>query len=135
MSQAHAANLKDAVLAHLGEIESRLGELDAALASGDADRIELQSQALNLGLSQGLAVFRQAAASGEGLSSEAQRRLTLARTRCLQQRQAVQRVTASVGRTLGTLFPAESDAFGANAGATYSVPGQGLAARAMSAYR
>ena len=121
----------DAVLVHLGEIESRLGALDAALASGDAERIELQAQALQLGLAQGLAAFRQAAASGLALSTDLQHRLTLARTRCLHQQQAVQRASASLGRTLGVLFPSQDG----TQGATYGVPGQGLGARAMGAYR
>lgn len=122
-----SATLSDAVRAHLGELEQRMGELDVALASGDAERIERQSQALQLGLGNALATFRQASASGVSLAADVQRRLTLARTRCLQQQQAVQLAAASLGRTLGVLFPREN--------ATYGVPGQGPAARAMSAYR
>ena len=38
-------------------------------------------------------------------------RLMLARTRCMQQQQAVHRATASFGRTLGMLFPGESTSF------------------------
>jgi hypothetical protein len=119
--------LQDHVAAHLGDIELRLGELDAALASGDVDRIELQAQALQFGLNQAASAFRQAHAEAVTLSAALLHRLALARTRCVQQQQSVQRVSASLGRTLGTLFPAEN--------ATYGRPGQGAATRAMNAYR
>lgn len=131
MPHTPAVSVTDAVQTHLGEIESHLGALDAALASGDADRIELQSQALQVGLARGLAAFRQAAASGMALPTALQQRLALARTRCLQQQQAVQLASASLGRTLGVLFPSQDGA----QGATYGVPGQGPGARAVGAYR
>jgi len=131
MPIAHPATAPDAahgaVSAHLSEIEAHLAELDAALASGDANRIERQSQVLQMGLAKALSAFRQASASGLGLATELQHRLALARTRCLQQQQAVQLASASLGRTLGVLFPGDSS--------TYGVPGQGPAARALSAYR
>ncbi|MFX9011962.1 hypothetical protein ABTN18_19510, partial [Acinetobacter baumannii] len=78
-----------------------------------------------------LSAFRQASASGLGLATELQHRLALARTRCLQQQQAVQLASASLGRTLGGLVPSQDGTQGATAG----VPGQGPAARALSAYR
>lgn len=131
MPNLSAVAVSDAVQTHLGEIESHLGALDAALASGDADRIEQQSQILQMGLAQGLAAFRQAAASGMALPTDLHHRLVLARTRCLQQQQSVQLASASLGRTLGVLFPSQDGA----QGATYGVPGQGAGARAMSAYR
>lgn len=123
--------MNEAIQGHLGEIEAHLDALDAALASGDADCIEQQSQTLQMGLAQGLAAFRQAATSGAALPDELQQRLMLARTRCLQQQQAVQLASASLGRTLGALFPSQDG----RQGATYGVPGQGACARAMSAYR
>lgn len=131
MPNLSAVAVTDAVQTHLGEIESHLGALDAALASGDADRIEQQSQILQLGLAQGLAAFRQAAALGAPLPDALQHRLMLARTRCLQQQQAVQLASASLGRTLSVIFPSQDG----TQGATYGVPGQGAGARAMSAYR
>ena len=131
MSRLPELAVNEAVLAHLGEIEAHLGALDAALASGDADRIELQSQTLQMGLAQGLAAFRQAAAAGVALPAELQHRLMLARMRCMQQKQSVQLASASLGRTLGALFPSQDG----TQGATYGVPGQGAGARAMRAYR
>lgn len=135
MPAPHPATAPDAahgaVSAHLSEIEAHLTELDAALASGDANRIERQSQVLQMGLANALSAFRQASASGLGLATELQHRLALARTRCLQQQQAVQLASASLGRTLGVLFPNQDG----TQGATYGVPGQGPAARALSAYR
>ncbi len=127
MSQTPTLASSDAVLVHLTAIEACLGELDAALASGDAGRIETQSHALQMGLVQSLPVLRQATMTGEGWSAQLQRRLALARTRCLHQHNAVHLATLSLGRTLGVLFPAES--------ATYGVPGQGPSARVGSAYR
>jgi hypothetical protein len=136
MSRLPELAVNEAIQGHLGEIEAHLGALDAALASGNADCIEQQSQTLQMGLAQGLAAFRQAAARqastpGASLPNELHHRLMLARMRCLQQQQAVQLASASLGRTLGALFPSQDGP----QGATYGVPGQGAGAWAMSAYR
>ena len=111
--------------ASLAEIDARLSALDEALASGDADRIDGQAQQLQQCLATSLAALRHA--QGSALSPELVQRLMLARTRCMQQQQAVHRATASFGRTLGMLFPGESTSF--------SPPATSATARALQAYR
>lgn len=109
----------------LAEVDAHLSALDEALASGDADRIDGQVQQLQLCLAGSLAALRHS--QGSALSPELVQRLMLARTRCMQQQQAVHRATASFGRTLGMLFPGESTSFAP--AATHAT------ARALQAYR
>lgn len=109
----------------LAEVDAHLSALDEALASGDAERIDGQAQLLQQCLAASLASLRQC--GGESLSPELVQRLMLARTRCMQQQQAVHRATASFGRTLGMLFPGESTSF--------APPATNATARALQAYR
>lgn len=109
----------------LAEVDAHLSALDEALASGDAERIDGQAQLLQQCLAASLASLRQG--GGESLSPELVQRLMLARTRCMQQQQAVHRATASFGRTLGMLFPGESTSF--------APPATNATARALQAYR
>jgi hypothetical protein len=109
----------------LAEVEAHLGALDEALVSGDADRIDAQSRQLQQCLAGSLAALRHGDASA--LPAQLIQRLTLARTRCMQQQQAVHRATASFGRTLGALFPGEDT--------TFSPPSTSIAGRALRAYR
>lgn len=112
-------------LACLAEVDAHLSALDDALASGEAERIDLQAQRLQACLAASLAVLRQG--DGAALTPELRQRLMLARTRCMQQQQAIHRATASFGRTLGLLFPGENT--------TFSPPATHAAARALQAYR
>ena len=108
-------------------IETGLNDLDAALASGDADRIEAQARQLQRALTDGLATFQQAAP--DALTPDLRQRLQRAQARTQAQQQAVHRVLASAGRTLGALFPPDE-------AATYGALGQNAAARALgTAYR
>lgn len=109
----------------LAEVDAHLSALDEALASGDAERIDGQAQLLQQCLANSLAALRHA--EGSVLSPQLVQRLVLARTRCMQQQQAVHRATASFGRTLGMLFPGESSTFAPQA--------TNAAARALQAYR
>lgn len=109
----------------LAEVDAHLSALDEALASGDAERIDGQVQRLQQCLAGSLAALRQG--EGSALPPELVQRLMLARTRCMQQQQAVHRATASFGRTLGMLFPGE--------GTTFSPPATHATARALQAYR
>lgn len=109
----------------LAEVDAHLSALDEALASGDAERIDGQVQRLQQCLATSLAAFRHG--EGSALSPELVQRLMLARTRCMQQQQAVHRATASFGRTLGMLFPGESTSF--------APPATNATARALQAYR
>ncbi len=109
----------------LAEVDAHLSALDEALASGDAERIDGQAQLLQQCLAASLAALRQG--GGESLSPQLVQRLMLARTRCMQQQQAVHRATASFGRTLGMLFPGESTSF--------APPATNATARALQAYR
>ncbi len=109
----------------LAEVDAHLSALDEALASGDAERIDGQAQLLQQCLAASLASLRQS--GGESLSPALVQRLMLARTRCMQQQQAVHRATASFGRTLGMLFPGESTSF--------APPATNATARALQAYR
>jgi len=109
----------------LAEVDAHLSALDEALASGDAERIDGQAQLLQQCLAHSLAALRHA--EGSALSPQLVQRLMLARTRCMQQQQAVHRATASFGRTLGMLFPGESG--------TFAPPATNAAARALQAYR
>lgn len=109
----------------LAEVDAHLSALDDALASGDAERIDGQVQRLQQCLATSLAAFRHG--EGSALSPELVQRLMLARTRCMQQQQAVHRATASFGRTLGMLFPGESTSF--------APPATNATARALQAYR
>ena len=113
--------------AGVARIETCLDELDAALASGEAHRIETQAQSLQRALSEGLAVFQQAAPSA--LTPDLRQRLQTAQARSQSQLQAVHRVLASTGRALGALFPQDGND-------TYGALGQSPAARAVGkAYR
>lgn len=109
----------------LAEVDAHLSALDDALASGNAERIDGQVQRLQQCLATSLAAFRHG--EGSALSPELVQRLMLARTRCMQQQQAVHRATASFGRTLGMLFPGESTSF--------APPATSATARALQAYR
>jgi hypothetical protein len=109
----------------LAEVDAHLSALDDALASGDAERIDGQVQRLQQCLATSLAAFRHG--EGSALSPELVQRLMLARTRCMQQQQAVHRATVSFGRTLGMLFPGESTSF--------APPATNATARALQAYR
>lgn len=109
----------------LAEVDAHLSALDEALASGDAERIDGQVQRLQQCLATSLAAFRHG--EGSALSPKLVQRLMLARTRCMQQQQAVHRATASFGRTLGMLFPGESTSF--------APPATNATARALQAYR
>ncbi|MDD2975645.1 hypothetical protein [Aquabacterium sp.] len=118
----------DRCTAGVARIESCLDELDAALASGDADRIENHAQNLQRALSEGLAVFQQAAPNA-ALTPDLRQRLQAAQSRSQSQLQAVHRVLASTGRALGALFPQDGND-------TYGDLGQSPAARALGkAYR
>lgn len=117
----------DRCTAGVARIESCLDELDAALASGEANRIETQAQDLQRALSEGLAVFQQAAPNA--LTPDLRQRLQTAQARSQSQLQAVHRVLASTGRALGALFPHEGNG-------TYGALEQSPAARAVGkAYR
>lgn len=117
----------DRCTAGVARIESCLDELDAALASGEAHRIESQAQDLQRALSEGLAVFQQAAT--DALTPDLRQRLQAAQARSQSQLQAVHRVLASTGRALGALFPQDGND-------TYGDLGQSPAARAVGkAYR
>ena len=117
----------DRCTAGVARIETCLDELDAALASGEAHRIETQAQDLQRALSEGLAVFQQAAP--DALTPDLRQRLQRAQARAQAQQQAVHRVLASTGRALGALFPQEGND-------TYGALGQSPAARALGkAYR
>ena len=117
----------DRCTAGVARIESCLDELDAALASGEAHRIESQAQDLQRALSEGLAVFQQAAP--DALTPDLRQRLQAAQSRSQSQLQAVHRVLASTGRDLGALFPQDGND-------TYGDLGQSPAARAVGkAYR
>ena len=117
----------DRCTAGVARIESCLDELDAALASGEAQRIETQAQDLQRALSEGLAVFQQAAP--DALTPDLRQRLQAAQSRSQSQLQAVHRVLASTGRALGALFPQDGND-------TYGDLGQSPAARALGkAYR
>jgi len=117
----------DRCTAGVARIESCLDELDAALASGEAHRIETQAQDLQRALSEGLAVFQQAAP--DALTPDLRQRLQAAQARSQSQLQAVHRVLASTGRALGALFPQDGND-------TYGDLGQSPAARALGkAYR
>jgi len=109
----------------LVEVEAQLSALDEALASGDADRIDAQARQLQQCLAGSMAALRHADASA--LSAQLIQQLTLARTRCMQQQQAVHRATASFGRTLGVLFPGEDT--------TFAPPATSAVGRALRAYR
>ena len=117
----------DRCTAGVARIESCLDEWDAALASGEAHRIETQAQDLQRALSEGLAVFQQAAP--DALTPDLRQRLQTAQARSQSQLQAVHRVLASTGRALGALFPQDGND-------TYGDLGQSPAARAVGkAYR
>ena len=117
----------DRCTAGVARIESCLDELDAALASGEAHRIESQAQDLQRALSEGLAVFQQAAP--DALTPDLRQRLQAAQARSQSQLQAVHRVLASTGRALGALFPQDGND-------TYGDLRQSPAARAVGkAYR
>ena len=117
----------DRCTAGVARIESCLDELDAALASGEAHRIETQAQDLQRALSEGLAVFQEAAP--DALTPDLRQRLQAAQARSQSQLQAVHRVLASTGRALGALFPQDGND-------TYGDLGQSPAARAVGkAYR
>lgn len=117
----------DRCTAGVARIESCLDELDAALASGEANRIETQAQDLQRALSEGLTVFQQAAPNA--LTPDLRQRLQTAQARSQSQLQAVHRVLASTGRALGALFPQDGND-------TYGALGQSPAARAVGkAYR
>lgn len=117
----------DRCTAGVARLESCLDELDAALASGEAQRIETQAQDLQRALSEGLAVFQQAAP--DALTPDLRQRLQAAQARSQSQLQAVRRVLASTGRALGALFPQDGND-------TYGDLGQSPAARAVGkAYR
>jgi len=109
----------------LAEVDAHLSALDEALASADPDRIDAEAQRLQQCLAHSLAALRHG--EGSALSPELVQRLMLARTRCMQQQQAVHRATASFGRTLGLLFPGEN--------ASFAPPATNAAARALQAYR
>lgn len=109
----------------LAEVDAHLSALDESLASGDADRIDAQVQQLQQCLAASLVALRHG--EGSALSPQLVQRLMLARTRCMQQQQAVHRATASFGRTLGMLFPGEST--------TFAPPATHATARALQAYR
>ena len=109
----------------LAEVDAHLSALDEALASGDAERVDGQVQRLQQCLAGSLAALRHD--QGSALPTELVQRLMLARTRCMQQQQAVHRATASFGRTLGMLFPGESTSF--------APPATNATARALQAYR
>lgn len=113
------------VAACLAELESHLSALDEALASGDAGRIDAQARRMQQCLAGSLAALRHEDASA--WSAPLIQRLTLARTLCMQQQQAVHRATASFGRTLGLLFPGEDT--------TFAPPAISAAGRALRAYR
>ena len=117
----------DRCTAGVARIESCLDALDAALASGETNRIETQAQDLQRALSEGLAVFQQAAPNA--LTPDLRQRLQTAQARSQSQLQAVHRVLASTGRALGALFPQDGND-------TYGALGQSPAARAVGkAYR
>lgn len=114
-------------------IETCLDELDAALASGEAARIETQAQTLHRALTDGLAAFQQSGASPHAapatLTPDLRQRLQQAQARAQAQQQAVHRVLASTGRVLTALFPQ-------NENETYAALGQTPSARAVGkAYR
>lgn len=117
----------DRCIAGVARIETCLDALDAALASGEANRIEAQAQDLQRALSEGLTVFQQAAP--DALTPDLRQRLQAAQARSQSQLQAVHRVLASTGRALGALFPQDGND-------TYGALGQSPAARAVGkAYR
>lgn len=113
--------------AGVSRIETCLDELDAALASGDAGRIETQAQQLQQALTDGAAVFRHTAP--DTLTPDLRQRLQTAQSRTQALQQAVHKVLTSTGRTLGALFPQDGND-------TYGALGQSPAARALGkAYR
>lgn len=114
----------------VADIEACLSDLDLALASGDAPRIEAQSGRLQRTLADALDAFRQAMQSGrEPLTPALRRRLSQAQTRTQALQGGVHQASASVDRTLGMLFPQDEQA-------TYGALGHSPAARALNkAYR
>ena len=113
--------------AGVAHIETCLNELDAALAAGDANRIEAQAQQLQRALTDGLSATQ--ASAPQALTPDLRQRLQAAQARTQALQAAVHKALASTGRTLSALFPQEAHD-------TYGALGQSPAARALGkAYR
>ncbi len=117
----------DRLAAGVAHIETCLNELDAALVSGDAQRIETQALQLQRALTEGLAVAQSS--PPQALTPDLRQRLQVAQARTQSLQSAVHKALAFTGRALGSMFPQEG-------GDTYAALGQGPAARALGkAYR
>ena len=123
----NAPNPNARLAAGVAHIETCLNELDAALAAGDANRIEAQAQQLQRALTDGLSAAQ--ASAPQALTPDLRQRLQAAQARTRSLQAAVHKALASTGRTLRALFPQE-------ARDTYGALGQSPAARALGkAYR
>ena len=127
---ASGTNVNTSMSAHVADIEAHLHVLEAAFASGDANAIEKQCQALQRSLADSLVAFRRAEHAGvDPLSAELRARLKLAQARIQAHQLAVHRANSSIDRTLRVLFPQEDSS-------TYGNPNQTAVAKALNnAYR
>ncbi len=97
----HAGPLEDAVAA----IEARLAALGSALRERDALAIEAAAQALQRAFSSAIHRFTAAAREPSGIPLPVRRRLAVARSQVLAQRETLARANAALDRAMNVLLP------------------------------
>ena len=96
-----AGALEDAV-AH---IEARLAALGTALRERDALAIEAEAQALQRAFTSAIHRFTAAARHASGIPLPLRRRLAVARSQVLAQRETLARANAALDRAMNVLLP------------------------------
>ena len=96
-----AGSLEDAV----ATIEARLAALGTALRERDALAIETGAQALQRAFSSAIHRFSAAARNASGIPLPLRRRLAVARSQVLAQRETLARANGALDRAMNVLLP------------------------------
>jgi hypothetical protein len=101
VSAGQAGPLEEAV----ATIEARLGALGGALRAGDALAIEAEAQALQRAFASAIHRFSAASRNAAGIPLPLRRRLAIARSQVVAQRETLARANAALDRAMNVLLP------------------------------
>ena len=106
---ADAAGASPVLESSLADVESRLGELGAALRARDAAAIDLHAVELHQALAAAVEEFSKAARSGP-VPPALRSRLARASGQVAAQRESLARATAALDRAIDVLLPRDAGA-------------------------